>query len=482
MTRALVVDDERNMRLLLAELLTGEGYAVVEAGDGNTALACLGGDTTFDLVILDLKLPDVSGLEILERVRVTRPTLPVVVLTAHGTVDAAVGAMRRGAFDFLVKPVDVSRLRELVRRVRGSGELANRARLTSPRVDASGDALPIVGASSGLRDVLATIHKVAATDASVLVTGESGTGKELIARALHSYSNRKSGPFVSLNCAALPETLLESELFGFEKGSFTGAHARKLGTFELAQGGTLFLDEIGDMAPALQAKILRALQERKITRIGGDREVDVDVRLISATHQDLPAAIQAGRFRGDLFYRLNVIAVHLPPLRERRDDIPDLARHFAERSAVRHGRTFGGFSADAISALGAHAWPGNIRELENAVEKGILLGEDAMIASLTPLAAPSTSERAVPATKTAAGASPRNGGIGRTLADAVANAERQAVLDALAAARGNKREAARILDVSYKTLFNKLRDLGIQTRVEVEVTGGGEAGSSAGDA
>ncbi|MFN7953395.1 MAG: sigma-54 dependent transcriptional regulator [bacterium] len=477
MTRALVVDDERNMRLMLAELLTGEGYTVLEAADGRAAFDCLDGDVPFELVVLDLRLPDVNGLEILERIRASRPSLPVVVLTAHGTIDAAVGAMRRGAFDFLVKPVDVSRMRELVRRVRGSGELADRARLASPRVDASEDTLPIVGASRGLRDVLATIHKVAATDASVLITGESGTGKELIARALHSNSNRKSGPFVSLNCAALPETLLESELFGFEKGSFTGAHARKLGTFELAQGGTLFLDEIGDMAQALQAKILRALQERRITRIGGDRELEVDVRLISATHRDLAAAIQAGRFRSDLYYRLNVIAVHLPPLRERRDDIPDLARHFAERSARRHGRSFAGFSPDAISALCAHAWPGNIRELENAVEKGLLLGEDAMLASLGPLASPSPSATIAPfVTSSVARRS------AATLKDAVASAERQAIVDSLAAARGNKREAARILDVSYKTLFNKLRELGIQTRVEVDVTRPGEAGSSADDA
>ena len=459
--RALVVDDERNMRLLLAELLTSEGYAVVEAGDGRTALAALAAEPPPDLVLLDLKLPDASGLDLLEHAMAARPALPVVVLTAHGTIDAAVGAMRRGAFDFLVKPVDVSRMRELVRRVRGSGELTDRARLTGPRVDGAGaDGPAIVGAARGLRDVLATIHKVAATDASVLISGESGTGKELIARALHSNSHRKGGPFVSINCAALPETLLESELFGFEKGSFTGAHARKLGTFELAAGGTLFLDEIGDMAPALQAKILRALQERKITRIGGDRELDVDVRLISATHHDLPAAIAAGRFRGDLYYRLNVIAVHLPPLRERRDDIPELVRHFAEKSAARHGRAFAGFSEAAIEALREHAWPGNIRELENAVEKGTLLGEDVMVASLGP-ATPSSVRRAAPATAVSSGAS--------TLKDAVASAERQAIVDALAAAGGNKRQAARLLDVSYKTLFNKLKELGIHTKLEVEL-------------
>ncbi len=412
-------------------------------------------------MVLDLKLPDLHGLEILERARVARPTLPVVVLTAHGTIDAAVGAMQRGAFDFLVKPVDVSRMRELVRRVRGSGEIAERARLTRPRVDATSDALPIVGATSGLRDVLATIHKVAATDVSVLITGESGTGKELIARALHSNSHRKSAPFVSINCAALPETLLESELFGFEKGSFTGAHARKLGTFELASGGTLFLDEVGDMAPALQAKILRALQERKITRIGGDREIEVDVRLISATHQDLPAAIQAGRFRSDLFYRLNVIAIALPPLRERRHDIPDLVSHFGAKSAARHGRAFGGFSEAAVQALARHAWPGNIRELENAIEKGLLLGEDAMLASI-PTA---TAARAIESTA-GAGAADRGP---QSLKDAVASAERRAVVDALAAAAGNKRQAARALGVSYKTLFNKLRELGIHTRFEVEL-------------
>jgi DNA-binding NtrC family response regulator len=373
--RVLVVDDERLQRDILQTILEGEGYETVAAANGRQALQAAAA-SAFDVVLTDLKMPDLNGLDLLAELLKAHPGLDVVFMTAHGTIDSAVEAMRRGAFDYLTKPLEKDELLVVLRRAMERRHLVRENRMLHEQLRDRFRLENIVGAHGSMQDVFRTVHKVAASNSTVLIYGESGTGKELVARALHQLSGRRAQPFYAVNVAALPETILEAELFGHEKGAFTGADARKIGLFEQASGSTLFLDEVGDLKLDLQVKLLRALQEREILRVGGTARVPVDVRIVAATHHDLEQAVREGRFRRDLFYRLNVIPVSLPALRERRTDIPALAEHFLARYSAGRQR---GFSPEAMRALMAYDWPGNVRELESAVERAVLLGEEALI-------------------------------------------------------------------------------------------------------
>jgi two-component system nitrogen regulation response regulator NtrX len=367
--RVLVVDDEPGIRDALTQVLEYEKYEVHSAGSGNESLR-LYPEVRPELVLLDVKMEGLDGLDTLARLRELDPTAYVIMISGHGTIQTAVEATQRGAFDFLEKPLDTDRMLVSLRNA-----LAHR-RLVRENValrEATGGEQEFVGASRAIRDVLAMIDKVGATDSRVLVTGENGTGKELVARAIHRRSRRSQGPFVEVNCAAIPTELIESELFGHIKGSFTGAVADRAGKFEQADGGTLFLDEVGDMSAAAQAKVLRALEEGVVTRVGGSKPIAVDVRVVAATNQDLEAGIREGRFREDLYYRLNVVPIRLPPLGERRDDIPLLVAHFVGLVSARAGVAARGFDDAAVARLRQRDWPGNVRELRNTVERLLIL-------------------------------------------------------------------------------------------------------------
>ncbi len=366
--RVLIVDDEKNMRWVLGQALSGDGYEVLEASDGVEALSIIS-DQEPDVMVLDHRMPGKDGMEVLRTVRSKGLQFPIIMLTAHGNVATAVEAMKAGASEYLTKPFDLEELKLAIdKALTYSGLAAEVVRLRS-ELDREYDVEGIVASDAGMMAVLETVQKVAPTLATVMIYGESGTGKELIARALHNLSDRANKPFVSVSAGALPETLLESELFGFEKGAFTGAVTAKPGRFELANGGTLFLDEIGDISSATQVKLLRVLQERSFERLGGTRSIDVDVRVVAATNQDLQQLIADGAFREDLFYRLNVVPVTLPPLRHRSGDIPLLVAHFLEKFKAGAKR----ISPAAMEALARYQWPGNIRELENTIERIIIL-------------------------------------------------------------------------------------------------------------
>ena len=366
--RVLIVDDEKNMRWVLGQALSGDGYEVLEASDGLEALAIIS-DMEPDVMVLDHRMPGKDGMEVLRTVRSKGMQFPIIMLTAHGNVATAVEAMKAGASEYLTKPFDLEELKLAIdKALTYSGLAAEVVRLRS-ELDREYDVEGIVASDVGMMSVLETVQKVAPTMATVMIYGESGTGKELIARALHNLSGRATKPFISVSAGALPETLLESELFGFEKGAFTGAVTAKPGRFELANGGTLFLDEIGDISPATQVKLLRVLQERSFERLGGTRSIEVDVRVVAATNQDLQQLIADGAFREDLFYRLNVVPVTLPPLRQRSGDIPLLVAHFLEKFKAGAKR----ISTSAMEALARYQWPGNIRELENTIERIIIL-------------------------------------------------------------------------------------------------------------
>ena len=391
--RVLIVDDDAEMRALLADHLGAEGHAARAAADGPAALAALR-EAEYDVVIADLRMQGMDGLEVLRQARTIRPEARVIIITAFGSIESAIAAMRAGAYHYVPKPFKLAeislavgkaledrRLREENRRLRE--EVAGRYRFHN-----------LLGASTAMQAVFALIRQAAPGDSNVLITGESGTGKELVAKALHYNSPRAEQPFVPVNCAAVPAGLLESELFGHVKGAFTGAVAARRGLFRDAEGGTLFLDEVGDMAPELQAKLLRAIEDRAVRPVGGDEAVPLDLRLVAATNKDLAARIQEGLFREDLYYRLAVIPIHLPPLRDRRDDIPLLAEHFLQRAVAASGKPVGTFTPEAMAALLRHPWPGNARELENVVERAVMLtaGEqippEALLLDASPAPAP----------------------------------------------------------------------------------------------
>jgi DNA-binding NtrC family response regulator len=366
----LVVDDELNIRRVLERAFAKEGYQVHTAEGGHQALRVLA-ETPCDLMLTDVVMPDMTGLELLKRARQQHPNLQVVLMTAYGTIPTAVEAMRAGAFDFLTKPLDMEVLRKVVRHALREATHAPKPAARKAAVKRKRTAF--IGESPAIRKVLETVERVADTRTTVLITGESGTGKELIARMLHERSSRADKPFVALSCAAIPETLLEVELFGAVKGAYTGADADRVGKFEAADGGTLFLDEIGDIPSLIQVKLLRVLQEREIERLGSNTPIPIDVRLVTATNRDLEAAVESGAFRSDLYYRLQVVHIHLPPLRERREDIPLLADYFLRKFAEENGRALRTISDEAMRLLQNACWKGNVRELENVIESAVVL-------------------------------------------------------------------------------------------------------------
>jgi len=369
MANILIIDDEKAIRKTLGEILSFEGYKIEEAADGEEGLRKFG-ERNFDVVLCDIKMPKLDGIEFLEKAREINPDIPIIMISGHGNIDTAVEAVKKGAFDYISKPPDLNRLLITLRNAAEKQNLVTETKVLKRKVSKVQE---MVGESSGIGKIKDTIEKVAPTDARVLITGENGVGKELVARWIHEKSNRNTGPMVEVNCAAIPGELIESELFGHEKGSFTSAIKQRIGKFEQANGGTLFLDEIGDMSLNAQAKVLRALQEGKITRVGADKDINVDVRVIAATNKDLLKEVDDKNFRLDLYHRLGVIIIHVPSLNERKDDIPHLVEYFLELVAAEYGQPKKNIDKDAVVALQAHDWTGNIRELRNVVERLIIL-------------------------------------------------------------------------------------------------------------
>jgi two-component system response regulator AtoC len=455
----MVVDDEQRLRESLAELLAGDGYQVTQAGDGDEALALVGRlATPPDVILLDLRMPGRDGIATLQTLKALPPTqrTPVVVITAYGGSEQTMAAMKSGAYDYITKPFEPDEVLHTVSRAVEVGQLSRelerlRAGTQSVWDEAS---TGLIGRHPAMRELFKLIGRVAPSEATVLVTGESGTGKELVAQALHRHSPRARRPLVTVNCAAIPEALLESELFGYERGAFTGAVQAKPGRFELADGGTLFLDEVGDLPLAIQVKLLRVLQERTFERLGGQHTIDADFRLVAATNRDLAQLMAEGRFREDLFYRLNVVRIELPPLRARRTDIPELAEHFLQR--YRAGRVDGpsGFSQEAMRALLLHDYPGNVRELENLIQRAVVLARGPLITvdDLPGLAGDPTSPETEPRLREL---------LTMPLEQATRQLERLLITRALARAQGNKAEAARLLQIRRQHLYTKLKELGI---------------------
>jgi DNA-binding NtrC family response regulator len=432
----LVVDDEPQMLIAINETLRRKGYSITTAGSAREAM-CRLKERHYHLVITDMRMPEMTGLDLLKKIKSSTPQTPVVLLTAYGTIQNAVDAMRQGAFDYLLKPFSSEPLEAVVRRA-----LDNMPERTP------GVSYEIVTQDPVFSQLLERARQAAASTATVLVEAESGTGKELLARMIHQESPRASGPFVAVNCAALPENLLESELFGFERGAFTGASFSKPGKFELAHRGTLLLDEVGEMAPILQAKLLRVLQEHEVDRVGGKEPVPIDVRVIATTNRDLAQLVRAGGFREDLYYRLNVIRLNIPPLRQRSGDIPLLADFFCQRYAKAFGKAGATCSAAALEKLTRQQWPGNVRELENAIQRAVALSNGPGIGPEDLFAV--SPEACAEATLTA----------GTT----VREMERQLIQKTLEKTRGNRTQAARLLGISLRTLRNKLNEFGLQDR------------------
>jgi two-component system, NtrC family, response regulator AtoC len=460
MKRVLVADDELNMRRVLEAMLRREGYDVITAANGVEALGGMSAD--IHTVITDLKMPGLDGMGLLKRLAIDYPDVPVVMITAHGSVENAVEAVKLGAFDYLEKPFEQEQIRQVVAKAISTYALSRKD--ARPEEPSERGRFRLVGQSPAIRQIYAVVEKVANTPSTVLISGESGTGKELIARALHENSNRHAGPFIKINCAAIPKTLMESELFGYDKGAFTGAVGAKPGRFELAHGGTLFLDEIGEIPVEMQVKLLRVLQESEFERVGGIKTIKVDVRLVTATNRDLLEEIGAGNFREDLFYRLNVVPIQIPPLRERREDIPLLADHFIAKFNERLKKQIVAISPEAVEQLVAYNWPGNIRELENLMERTILFceGPEIRVSDLPP----EIVGAAAPALGTAGdeGARPAAGSLKEAVRAETERVERELIQRALDATRGNVTQAARKLKISRKSLQTKMKELGLREK------------------
>ena len=445
----LIVDDEKNIREGLGKALELEEYNVFLAADGKEALTVINSEE-IDLIITDLKMPEMSGEELLKKISSAYPTVPVIILTGHGTIESAVNAMRDGAYDFITKPLNHDRLSLLVKRALANLELILQHRALQDEINLIGERnryAKIIGKSSQMRRVMEVVEQVAATKASVLITGESGVGKELIADAIHNLSPRKDKPHIKVHCAALSESLLESELFGHEKGSFTGAVARKRGRFELAHMGSIFLDEIGEISQSVQIKILRVLQEKRFERVGGEETQEVDTRIISATNRDLKAEIEKGNFREDLFYRLNVVNVHVPPLRERKEDVPLLATAFLKEFAEENGKMIEGIDHKAHLSLYNYSWPGNIRELRNSIESAVVMCKGNII----------TVEDLPPSVVTGEEGTYIKIDLGVRLEEA----ERVIIESTLNYCNGNKSKTAEVLGIGRKTLHRKINEYDI---------------------
>jgi DNA-binding NtrC family response regulator len=459
--KVLIVEDEENERSGLAELVQAWGYDAQTANDGVEGLLAVEAWNP-GIVITDLRMPRMDGMQLLEHIAAQPQPVAVILLTAQGSVDAAVTAMKSGAFDFIEKPVNPTRLRNILQnasRLRGAERELEASRRKLRDVGVLG---ALVGPSKRMQEVFRLIEMVAPSTASVLITGESGTGKELVARTIHSLSNRKAKPFVAINCAAIPETLIESEIFGHEKGAFTGALERRVGCFELAEGGTLLLDEIGEMPIGTQAKLLRVLEDRKLRRLGSKTETSVDVRVLAATNKVPEEAVAKGQLRNDLYYRLNVFNIHLPPLREHKEDLPELVQALLNEMNEKHTRSVGGISDQVSGAFNSYAWPGNVRELRNTLERAIIVCEGAVV-EMKHL--PPGFGQVIPRAPVQEANAIRLG-VGTT----VDEAERLLILKTLEATNNNKTRAAEILGISLKTLHNKLKEYGAQASDAAEAS------------
>jgi nitrogen regulation protein NR(I) len=463
--QVLIVDDEPNLRKILSAQLSRDGYDVMTAEDGEQGLLILK-EHHIDLVVTDLKMPKVDGMTLLREALREDPDLPIVMITAHGTVDTAVEALKLGAFDYLTKPFDKDEVRQIVAKALKTRQLAGEE--ASPTRGTEGARFGIIGGNT-LTELYGVLERVADTPTTVLITGESGTGKELVARALHAHSSRRDKPFIKVNCAAIPKELIESELFGYERGAFTGAVTSKPGRFELANGGTLFLDEIGEIPIEMQVKLLRALQESEFERVGGIKTIHVDVRLVAATNRDLKKLIAAGSFRDDLFYRLNVVPIRLPALRERADDIPVLVEHFLTKFNERLKKHVTGADPEALDLLSAYGWPGNIRELENVVERAVLFcdAQKLRVMDLPPELRGSSGLTTPPPTEAELQAAlSSEGGLKEHVKVAMSRLERELVGRALTQTGGNVTHAARLLKISRKGLQLKMKELGLRDASE----------------
>lgn len=462
MPRVLLADPDPQTQASLRELLSDRGFTLDDAGDVQEALQPIA-DGNVDLVLCDLALPGGGGLQLLDAIHELHPDTAVVLLSAFGSVQDAVQAMRHGAADFLGKPFSADQILVAVDRALEKTALRRENQTLKAALDDRVRLDNVIGSGQRMQGILKTIKAVADTRTTVLVTGESGTGKTLLARALHSLSTRHNGPFVEVNCGALPETLLESELFGHKKGAFTGAVSDKIGKFEAANGGTIFLDEIGTSSAAFQIKLLRVLQDRIVERVGDNRTLDVDVRVVLATNKDLEQAVRDGEFREDLYYRINVVSVEMPPLRDRRDDIQDLALHFLRRFAEEHGRAVQGFSKAALAALLQAPWPGNVRQLENMIERAVVLSQSREI-DVPDL--PSDLGQGAGAAPTVGPSGNVAGDVGDDpilpLKQALELPERRIIERALAHCDGNREQTARLLEINRSTLFAKLRKYDIR--------------------
>ena len=440
--KVLVAEDEQNLGSILEGFLTGRGYQVTTTRDGRAALAALRAEA-YDVALLDIVMPEIDGLEVLRQIR-EEPTPPeVIIITGNGTIETAITAIKLGAYDYLSKPYRMAEIDVLVRRAWEKRQLAKANVVLQNRLERVEAVPEILTQYQPMRAVLALVEKVARSDSPVLITGESGTGKELVARALHRLSGRADGPLVDINCAAIAENLLESELFGHEKGAFTGALSRKTGLFELAAGGSLFMDEIGELDPKLQGKLLRALEQSSFFRVGGTQKVEVDVRIVAATNKDLGAMVAGSDFRSDLYYRINTISIALPPLRDRVVDIPLLADHFLKKYG---GTNPPALADDAVAALQAYSWPGNVRELRNVIERAVLLSTDGTIRAQDLPLAPANG----------AGVAASGGSL------SLADLERRHIESVLRQANWHQGRAAQVLGISSKTLYRKIREYGFQ--------------------
>jgi len=443
--KILVVDDEAVVRESLVDWLNNAGYQVFAAGDGSQAMEIVNKER-IGIVIADLVMPGMDGIELMKRVKEMFPGTEVIIITAYGSIPTAIAAMKEGAYDYIEKPFCPERVELLIKKLVEHQGLIEENLALRQRLEERYRFENIIAKSHKMQRIFEVVTTVAPTNATVLITGESGTGKELVARAIHNLSPRRDKPFVAVSCAALPESLLESELFGHEKGSFTGAIAQRKGRFELAHKGTLFLDEIGEISANVQVHLLRVLEEREFTRVGGTQTIKSDVRLISATNKDLKEAVRRGEFRDDLYYRLNVVTIQLPPLRERVEDIPLLAQHFLNKFALENQKVVTTFSPDAMDFLMKYEWPGNVRELENAIERAVVLAKNSTIT------AADLSLQNLP--------SPRQASAGKSLEEV----EKDHILSVLAETRRNYSKAARVLGITRMTLYNKIKKYGLDVK------------------
>jgi nitrogen regulation protein NR(I) len=465
--RILLIEDDTSLAANLRQVLEDEAYAVTHCARGDDGLRQAEAGE-FEAVITDLRLPGLGGLELVRRLHTSKPRLPVILMTAHGTIETAIEATKLGAYEYLQKPFEMERLLELLHRSVAAGTLMSEP-VALAETSRPGTAL--VGVSHVMQEVCKEIGRVAAKPVTVLLRGETGTGKELIARAIYQHSGRAGAPFIAINCAAIPENLLESELFGHERGAFTGADHRRIGRFEQADRGTLFLDEIGDLSPGIQVKLLRVLQERTIQRVGGNETLSVDVRVIAATHRDLEAMMAEGKFRADLFYRLSVVTIHLPPLRQRREDVAVLARHFLRKYAAEYEVPEPGLGTEAIRLLEADAWPGNIRQLENVIRRlllqarGLPIQPEQVRQSLqSPKGEEAGQSGSLHALAADLLARAQRGELTDAHARLLEEAEKEVITQAIELARGNQAQAARWLGISRLTLREKLTQLGLRPR------------------